>query len=236
MRTLAAIVALLSVPVVGTAQRAALPPVADSSAMLIMTHAAKGGTPPWLQGLLRHEQGASQGKMNEIADSLTNRALGNPSSLTEADIQLGLDATNLLMAAGMARVGGGQPYAGALERLIRVHQKSAYPRLRRRALVGIIVNATRDQALDYLKRIVESSGDDAALVVEYMIGEANGTSWSGLQPTPEETEQAKTFLNALVEGNTAKTLRARDLLERWHAAQIKTGNKLTPPRRRTTAR
>jgi hypothetical protein len=175
---------------------------------------------PWLRDILR-QVGAnySQAKLDEIADSLVARAVdsrgeapGSPASARA------FEAINALGDAGRGSELAGQPYAGALDRLIAVEQRASERAIRSHAL-AVMLNVTSDRgrAIDYLRHVAESNEATAYDAVEMLIADANGSSWGGIKASPSQQEQTVSALKALAARQQVTTEPARTILVLWVA-------------------
>lgn len=154
-------------------------------------------------------------KLDEIADSLVVRAVDPASARRGSEARRhAIDALNALVLAGSVAPLPGRPYAGALDRMIMVHQQAASRDVRALALGGMLATPSRSRAFDYLRRIAESSDSTAYHAVEFLIVDAGGGSWTGLPPTAERPESIA-VLKALSSGGRVTDPRASRLLDGW---------------------
>lgn len=131
---------------------------------------------------------------------------------------MGLEATGALTMSGSGGPLGGQPYAGAIDRLIAIHRKAVAPDIRQRALAGMLsVSSARARALDYLRDVAESGDSTAYDAVEFLITDAGGGSWGGVRPTTVQQQESVATLKELVARRRVTTRMAAHLLDGWFA-------------------
>ena len=119
-----------------------------------------------------------------------------------------------LLNAGSTRGVSGRPYAGAFDKLVRVHRHAASPDVRRRALSGMLVSS-HSRAVGYLRQVAESSDSSAFDAVDLLIIDANGGSPAAITPTAAEREASVSALKALASGGRVKDHSAATVLEFW---------------------
>lgn len=212
----AVLLLIVSAPA-SSAQGRARPAIADSSAAQIMARAGAQVGAIWLQDILR-QAGAQepQAKLDQIADSLVARAI-DPASVekrSDAYTRAG-DALIALVHAGSRASLGGHPYAGAFDRLVKVHRQARSRTIRAKALGGMLVSPSHSRAIDYLRGVAESSDATAYDAIEFLITDANGGSWVGVTPTASERQASASALKALASGGRVTDHRAAQLLDLW---------------------
>ena len=209
---------LLSVfsPAVASAQGRGNPAVADSSPARIMAHVGNQAGAVWLLDILR-QSGAQhpQAKLDEIADSLVARAIdpAGAQPTSEARKQA-VEAINALMLAGISRSWNGRPYSGAFDRMIKVHRQAVAEGVRERALAGMLV-ASHSRAVEYLRRVAESTDPTASDAIRFLILDADGGSSVALTPTAAERQASVAALKALASGGRVTDRNAATTLEFW---------------------
>jgi hypothetical protein len=97
----------------------------------------------WLLDVLRQADAQyPQAKLDEITDSLAARAIDPAAAQRNSEANTRAVHTVLaLLNAGSTRGVRGRPYAGAFDKLVRVHRQAASPDVRRRALSGMLVSS-----------------------------------------------------------------------------------------------
>jgi hypothetical protein len=197
------------------------PPVADSSTAQIMAHVRDHPDAAWLRDVLRQTSGRdAPTKLDEIADSLVVRAIDARQALRGAPAHaIASAAVGALVSAGLPTATGGHPYAGAFDRLVRVHQHASAGDVRLRALGGLLsVASPRTRAIAYLRAVAESNDPTAANAMEFLITDARGGSWGGVSPTPGQQRESMAALKGMAAANRVTDARASDLLGGWLAA------------------
>jgi hypothetical protein len=131
--------------------------LADSSARAILAHTRSN--PVAIAGILRQQsRNQPRPKLDELADSLVAMALRNPSALDSGRF---VNMTSALNAAG-GRNGSGTPYAGALDRLIRIHQEYPSQLPGHSGVVEAMLSlADHDRAVEYVFRVATSTDQSA---------------------------------------------------------------------------
>lgn len=218
MRPLRTVVLLIGIASTALGQVRTRPAIADSSTMQIMARVGSQAGAIWLRNILRRaDANYAQTKLDQIADSLTARAIDQRAAeLNSGRHKIAVDAINALVSAGSGAPLGGRPYSGALDRLITVHRKGPSRDIRARALGGMLaVASTRSRAIGYLRRVAESSDSTAYDAVEFLITDANGGSWAGARPTASQQQESVSALKALAAAHRVTNLMAGNLLEIW---------------------
>jgi hypothetical protein len=181
-----------------------------------MAHVGTQAAPVWLRDILRQADAQyPTAKLDEIADSLVLRAIDPASARRGSEARRSaINAINALVLAGSVASLPGRPYASAFDRMITVHQQAASRGVRARALGGMLATPSHSRALDYLRRVAESSDSTAYHAVEFLIVDAGGGSWTGLPVTAKRPESIA-VLKALSSGGRVTDQRALMLLEGW---------------------
>lgn len=181
-----------------------------------MAHVGTRAGPLWLQDMLRQADAQyPTAKLDEIADSLVLRAVDPASARRGSEAhRSAINAINALVLAGSVAPLPGRPYAGTFDRMITVHRLAASRDVRARALGGMLGTPSRSRALDYLRRVAESSDSTTYYAVEFLIIDAGGGSLAGLPVTAERPESIA-VLKALSAGGRVTDQRALRLLEGW---------------------
>lgn len=197
------------------AQGRTRPAIADSSVPRIMARVGSHPGAVWLRDILRQADAQyPTAKLDEIADSLVLRAVDPAGAQRGSEARRrAIDAINALVLAGSVASLPGRPYAGAFDRMIMVHQQASRD-VRARALGGMLATPYHSRALDYLRRVAESSDSTAYYAVEFLIIDANGGSSVGLPPAAKRPESIA-VLKALSSGGRVTDPRASRLLEGW---------------------
>jgi hypothetical protein len=87
----------------------------------------------------------------------------------------------------------GKPYIGALPRLIRIEKEAPTIGIRWRALAGMLTVSDRTRALEIFRQRAVSSDEIAEDAISYLITDANGGSWSGIEPTAARPRPRPTY-------------------------------------------
>lgn len=195
------------------------PVFADSSAERVMAHVGYHANVPWFIDMLRQASGPySQARLGELADSLVARAIDPQAIRTDAiRYRIADDGVSTLVSSGSREEGRGQPYSGALDRLIKIHKQAADVGIRRKVLAGLLGLPDRTRALAYIETVAESTDPTAAAAVNYLISDANGESWSGVRPTPEQAQASTAALHDLASRHRVSNSQASYLLRGWIA-------------------
>jgi len=190
--------------------------IADSSVPRIMARVGSHPGAVWLRDILRQADAQyPTAKLDEIADSLVLRAVDPAGAQRGSEARRrAIDALNALVLAGSVAPLPGRPYAGAFDRMIMVHQQAASRDVRALALGGMLATPSRSRALDYLRRVAESSDSTAYHAVEFLIVDAGGGSLAGLPVTADRPESIA-VLKALSSSGRVTDPRALRLLEGW---------------------
>jgi hypothetical protein len=215
-RRIAAIAALIAFPVFG--QAAPRSRTADTSVTGIMARSSTHPNAASLQSVLRQTDATySRAKLDQIADSLVSKAIDRRTSVAVSDqYRIALEAVGALSRAGSRTTLEGQPYEGALDRLITIHQRGEADRVRARALAGMLgLAGSRTRSLDYLRSVAESTDPSAYDAVECLITDANGGSWVGIEPTTAQRQESISALNQLAASKRVTNLHAATLLDGW---------------------
>lgn len=199
------------------AQARQRPDIADSSAVKIMAAAGKHVTADWMRDVLRRAGArATVAKADEIADSLVGRALSLSDDQSPTDKRsMPIEAVNALVLAGSAAPFSGNPYPGALDRLLRIFRESPSREVRSRSLSALLCLPFHARAVEQLKTVAESNEPLAYDAVQYLITDANGGSWLGLTPSASNRRASATALRSLALGGKVRDQRASNLLELW---------------------
>lgn len=199
-----------------SAQGGTRPSVADSSAARIMARVGTQTGAVWLRDILRQAGGQQPpAKLDEIGDSLMTRAIAPAAGRNASDAYTrSMSALSALVLAGASAPLNGRPYAGAFDRIVAVHKQAASHKIRAKALGGMLVTSHL-RAVDYLRGVAESSDSTAYDAMELLVTDANGGSWTGIQPTAAERQESVSALRALASGGRVKNQRAANLLEIW---------------------
>jgi hypothetical protein len=198
------------------AQARTRPAIADSSARRIMARVGSETGAVWFRDLLRQADGAQpRAKLDELADSLTTRALDPGSARRDSEAYVrAVNASLALMDAGTSRARGGRPYPGAFDRLVTVHRQARSLYVRRTALIGMLVTS-HSRAVDYLRRVAESSDSTAVDAVELLTMDADGGSSAAITPTAAERQESVSALKALASGRRVEEPEAANSLAIW---------------------
>jgi hypothetical protein len=194
------------------------PAIADSSPARIMTRVGPDADALWLRDILR-QSGAQypQAKLDQIADSLVARAVDSRATVPRSDARTrALKAVNAISAAGSDGALTGRPYAPALDRLITVHRTAPGRDVRAHALAGMLnISSDRPRAIEYLRRVAESTDPTAYDAVEVLIADANGQGWGGVKSTASQQQQSIMALRALGSAHRVSNQAAATLLDVW---------------------
>jgi hypothetical protein len=197
------------------------PAIEGSSAKQVMARVgAKPGAPWFLDVLRQNKRQDSPALLDELADSLVTRATerGQVRQGSAAYVAA-FDATNALILAGMNAPLGGQPYRGALDRLILIHRRAPTSAVRVCALNGMLsVASPRSRAVAYLRSVAESTDSTALEAVRSLVTDADGGSYTGLQPTPAQQHESAAALKALASRGRVTDRWAARALDAWMTA------------------
>jgi hypothetical protein len=110
----------------------------------------------------------------------------------------------VLLNAGATRGRSGHPYPGAFERLVTVHRRARAFYVRRTAVISMLVTS-HSRAVDYLRRVAESSDSTAVDAVELLKMDADGGSMAAITPTahPPDIEQFRVSIGLGRGGDSA---------------------------------
>ena len=212
-------ICVLCIGLIGDLSAQALPRsrFADSSAAQIMQHAGIHSNDQAIQDVLRQRSTTVLSKrIDEIADSLVARAI-RPDELPSGDgTELTVGAVNAIISSGLTN-GGGKPFAGALDRLIRIDKSATNKFIRARALSGLLSVGERTKALTYLSEVAISADPSAVAAVRSLVIDCDGRSgWiGGPTPTIEERGQSRRILLDLATNQRARNSDAAEALRRW---------------------
>lgn len=190
----------------------------DSSVPRIMAHVGRRATAPWLRQILRQsDQRQPRAKLDELADSLSSRAIATHATwTTDPDgVRDALSTVGLLALAGNRNDPLGTPYEGALDRLIRIQREGSLRSVRSAAVAAMLGVVDRDRALTYLRTTAQTTDSSAFDAVNALIVDANGGSWSGPKPNASQQEESKAVLKNLYSASLVKDRRAAQALETW---------------------
>jgi len=180
-------------------------PVLDSSLSALV--AKNIGYQERLVEALRNSARYSNAQRNSLADYLTTVAIQNRSG----PFQQGDSATYAAAARAVTVLGhssmreypgmepnlGGEPYAGALDRLIRVAQNSPVDAIRERCLRVMLGAADRSRALEFVRSVAAGPDTSAAEdAVRVLIEDASGHTTIPHQ-TPAQRDQSLSVLREL---------------------------------------
>jgi hypothetical protein len=170
----------------------------------------------WLKNILRQSDGPqSQTKLDELADSLSRRAVDPASARRDTEAyNRAVDAVLTLLQAGAIRGASGTPYAGAFDRLVTVHRQGRSHYVRRTALASMLATS-HSRGVDYLQRVVESSDSTARDALEFLTLDADGGSPVAVTPTAAERQQSVSAMKALASGNRPSDPEVRERLAHW---------------------
>lgn len=218
MLKLPAVLFVMSASVaVAQAQERSRPPIADSSASLIMKRVGARPGAVWLRDILRQASGPqSQAKLDELADSLVARAM-DPASGQKGS-QAYVRASQALQALTLAGSRGpwhGRPYVGLFDRLVSLQKSAPSHDIRWKALGAMLVCPCHPRAVEYLSAVAESEDSTAYNAIQFLITDANGGSWVGIQPTASQRQVSAAALKALANRGRVTDIRAGNLLEGW---------------------
>jgi hypothetical protein len=196
------------------AQVHARPAIADSSAVRIMARVGSQPGVVWLQDVLRRADAEhSEAKLDEIADSLVARAMDPASAQAGSEANEGAQlALGALGIAGGRVPYRGRPYPGAFDRLIIVHRRAPSVIVRRRVLGLLLLSPDHARAVQYLRDVAESDDETAYHAIFYLITDANGGSWTGIEPTASARKESVKALYALRARHRVKDPRAESIL------------------------
>src|SRR5689334_22135048 len=101
------------------AQRGPRPAIADSSSRRIMARVGNETQAVWFKNILRQSEGKQpQTKLDELADSLSRRAVDPASARRDSEAyNRAVSAVLALLEAGAVRGQSGTPYTGSFDRL-----------------------------------------------------------------------------------------------------------------------
>lgn len=190
---------------------------ADSSVSAIMRHFGARPAGSALITILRSNAGSyPAAKVNEIADSLAARAIANKATGTVDSARFGaaVSAVNALTEAGRS-ANNSQPYPGAMDRLIRIHQTAPVTLVQVRALCALPSLADRSRALAYLRGVAESRDATARDAIRCLVSDADGMA---NRPTPlsaAERQQSVAVLRELATSNRVLNELAKRELAMW---------------------
>ena len=215
-RRVVATVGLVGTACALPAQRAAITgrQLADSTASRIMAQSQSDVRE--LPAILR--QGYSvqpQAKLDEVADSLAQRAVAFPAILTVRDAstaaryKMAMDAIAALQTAGLGAASGraGRPYAGAADRLAEISEHGQNALVRAAALDAMrAVVGGSSRAVTLMVQAATSAGDLAMLAMEDLVRIANpdGPDLFAAEP-PAERGQTAALLHQLWDQELAAT-------------------------------
>lgn len=183
----------------------------DSSSAAIMKHLTARSEPSWFVDIMRQtRRPVAKSKLDELADSIVARAVANRASEVGA-----LSPTALLALAGDRGLRKGSPYAGVLDRLIRIHQQATDYAVRTMALAAMPGVVGRDRGLSYLRTVATSNDSTSWYAVNVLAIDANGGSSLGPQPTLAERHQSEDILRALHSGGQVQNATAKRFLDEW---------------------
>lgn len=221
MRYLSFVIAV--VPCAAAAQQPSRSHLADSSARIIMAHVGPHVRPFELVAILRDKEGRTPTwKQNEIADSLVARAVAYRPTPRPDTVQFGaaVRAVMALSLAGSASTGvePGEPYTGALDHLIRIHEEARASEIRSRALEAMLGGTDRARGLAYMRSVAVSVDPTAYKALSCLIMDSRGGG-VGYRATESQRHESFDILVDLATHHLVKDpVGARDL-ELWYASQ-----------------
>ena len=167
--------------------------LADSAVSVIMSRAGRDGAPNVGTILRSEDSPRAAAKLNQIADSLTSRAL----SLDEANgrdtarLALATRAVNDLAFAGGRVPGYQMEYAGAFPRLSHIFRTSESAAIRGLAAMGLLGVPSRAAALQELKAVAQLDSPAAFDAVLTLTQDNAGiTRWGEARTTTERQQSA----------------------------------------------
>jgi hypothetical protein len=201
-------------------QTAPRPAFADSSPVRIMAHVGSHPNVPWLGEILRQVKSTySRTKLDELGDSLVARAMDPRAIPTDTfRYRAAVEGVLALMLSGFRTTVSGQPYAGAMDRLIKIHQAAPVRGIRHTALGALLSLPDRTRALAYMRDVAESNDATAYDAVEYLITDASGGSWGGVSPTSAQAQASTAILREMASRHHMADPHASRLLEGWMSA------------------
>jgi hypothetical protein len=193
----------------------------DSTAARLMARLeASRFDAPWFTDIMRQRKGPENAaRLDELADSLARRVV----AVGAAPRGRSSGYENAMAALGtIARVGNrgdrkGAPYAGALDRLIYIHQHANVRTLRVIALDAMTAVPNRTRALAYLREVAVSEDSTADAAISALITDADGGSWFGPKPTTGEQAESRSILRGLLEQRRVTDRTAVEVLQAWAA-------------------
>ena len=170
----------------------------------------------WFKNILRQSEGKQpQAKLDELADSLSRRAVDPASARQDSEAyNRAVDAVLALLQAGAIRGQSGTPYAGAFERLVTVHRQAQSHYVRRTALSAMLATS-HSKGVDYLQRVVESRDATARDALEFLTVDADGGSTVSVTPTAAERQRSVSALKALSSGGRVTDSQVVEDLAHW---------------------
>jgi len=170
----------------------------------------------WFRDVLRQSHGPQpRAKLDELADSLTSRAIDPGSARRDSEAyNQAVEAVLALLQAGAIRGQSGTPYAGAFDRLVTVHRQARSFYVRHTALAAMLATS-HSRAVDYLQRVVESSDSTARGALGFLTLDADGGSPVSITPTTAEQQQSVSALKALASGGRVTGPEVAEDLAHW---------------------
>lgn len=190
----------------------------DSTVPGIMKRAGRQASATWLRDMLRQADSRLPGsKLDELADSLAERAIRPLDPPNAEGGAAAISALNLLIMSGSNAELKGTPYAGAFTRLVRVLETSSSRDMRARALGGLLAVGSHTNALSRLKQVAESNDPLAYDAINFLITDASGGSWLGISPSATHQQESVVALRTLAARSRVSDPKAARLLTAWVA-------------------
>ena len=172
----------------------------------------------WLRDVLRQVGSRRpQALLDELGDSLLARAMHPASAQRGGEAYAAANEAlfALTQVGSRGPWGGGQPYAGASDRLITMHRTAPSLFIRKKSLGALLATPDHARAVDYLTQVAESSDSTAYDAIYFLVGDANGGSWTATTPSASEQRESGAALRALGARGRVTDGRAATMLEMW---------------------
>jgi hypothetical protein len=192
----------------------------DSSARAILRMASANGRNYGLVTKLLRDANVTSATKGEVADSMAARVIRNriDAGSGSESYALAVRALNVVAASGVAHGQAGQPFVGAIDRLIRIHRESSARQIRRRALAALLAQDDAANAMAYVEQVAKSSSDGAVDAVGVLIDDVSGINPSGT-PSDEERKRSDAVLRRLHKTDLVENAEASRDLKLWFLRQ-----------------
>lgn len=220
---------ILSRPVAG--QVRGQPRATDSSIAAIMRRLGPTvNNQPRILSILRTTS-VIRARKDSLADSLAAHAIASRVDSSIPD-SLGFEpafrAVGALGRSGMIRYPGmeesepGQAYAGAFDRLVRIHREAPDWRIRQEALRLMLVTADRARGIAYVRQVAEQRDEASYAAVYSLIQDATGFSQIPEQSAAQRAETSAVLRDLAAKKRVTNPLAAQ-LLANWVSSQPRSG-------------